>query len=181
MKQASRNEAVGPKPRWPRSSSQAIRPGARRANATPSSPAVTTERRLQLWLTPHGFERRAGEQCDGEEERQGDDRDLHRAGKYRVVGTISAFDTSSRRSKRSSTMVLGDMIVETTYSDYRDFGGLPGEDSAKARRPSGLRSDSDGGEIECRARPYRARPGAPIHAACRAGYVGETLPTAYGI
>jgi glyoxylase-like metal-dependent hydrolase (beta-lactamase superfamily II) len=45
-------------------------------------------------------------------------------GKQRVVGTISADHLVEKVESWIDNPVLGDMHVETTYSDYRDFGGF---------------------------------------------------------
>ena len=55
-KQASRNEAVGPQAALATQFLAGDKAwGQGGANPTPAPPAATTERQLQLWLTPHGF------------------------------------------------------------------------------------------------------------------------------
>ena len=45
-------------------------------------------------------------------------------GKHRIVGTISADHVVEKVESWIDNPVLGDMHVETSYSDYRDFGGF---------------------------------------------------------
>ena len=95
------------------------------SNVTPAAPAVTAERQLaDLADATRLSERCLGEQsnCQGREGHAGD-HSRHRANS-RVVGTISADHVVEKVESWIDNPVLGDMHVETSYSDYRDFGGF---------------------------------------------------------
>jgi glyoxylase-like metal-dependent hydrolase (beta-lactamase superfamily II) len=125
-KQASRNEAVGPQAALATQFLAGDKAwGQGGANPTPASPAATTERQLQLWLTPHGFLKGAlANKATAKKSGKATVVTFTALGKYRVVGTISADNLVEKVEARLDNAVLGDMIVETTYSDYRDFGGF---------------------------------------------------------
>jgi glyoxylase-like metal-dependent hydrolase (beta-lactamase superfamily II) len=94
-------------------------------NVNPASPAVTVERQLQIWLTPHGFLR--GALANKATAKKSGNHTLvtfTALGKYKVVGAISADNLVEKVEASIDNAVLGDMSVETTYSDYRDFGGF---------------------------------------------------------
>jgi len=125
-KQASRNETVNAQGA---SSIQFLAGdkvwGQAGANITTPAPAVITERQLQLWLTPHGFLKGAlANKATAKKSGKATLVTFTALGKYRVVGTISADNLVEKVEARLDNAVLGDMIVETTYSDYRDFGGF---------------------------------------------------------
>jgi glyoxylase-like metal-dependent hydrolase (beta-lactamase superfamily II) len=125
-KQASRNEAVGPQaPLATQFLAGDKAWGQGSANPTPASPAATTERQLQIWLTPHGFLKGAlVNKATVKRSGKATIVTFTALGKYRVVGTISADNLVEKVEARLDNAVLGDMIVESTYSDYRDFGGF---------------------------------------------------------
>jgi len=125
-KQASRNEAVGPQAALATQFLAGDKAwGQGGANATPASPAATTERQLQIWLTPHGFLKGAlANKATVKKSGKATIVTFTALGKYRVVGTISADNLVEKVEARLDNAVLGDMIVEATYSDYRDFGGF---------------------------------------------------------
>ena len=93
-------------------------------NATPASPTATAERQLQIRLTPHGFVK--GALANQATVKRGKTTlvTFTALGKYRVVGTISANNLVEKVESWFDNPVLGDMHVETTYSDYRDFEGF---------------------------------------------------------
>jgi glyoxylase-like metal-dependent hydrolase (beta-lactamase superfamily II) len=94
------------------------------ANVTSAQPAAATDRQLQIWLTPHGFLK--GAVANKATVKRGKVTTVTYTvlGKYRVVGTISADNLVEKVETWAYNPVLGDMHVETTYSDYRDFGGF---------------------------------------------------------
>jgi glyoxylase-like metal-dependent hydrolase (beta-lactamase superfamily II) len=95
------------------------------ANITPSAAAVTTERQLQILMTPHGFLKGAlANKATAKKSGKATLVTFIALGKYKVVGVISAENLVEKVETRLDNSVLGDMLVETTYSDYRDFGGL---------------------------------------------------------
>jgi metallo-beta-lactamase superfamily protein len=125
-KQASRNEAVNAQGA---STIQFLAGdkawGQAGANITTSAPAVITERQLQIWLTPHGFLKGAlANKATAKKSGKLTLVTFTAMGKYRVVGTISADNLVEKVETRLDNAVLGDMPVETTYSDYRDLGGF---------------------------------------------------------
>ena len=125
-KQASRNEAVGPQAALATQFLAGDKAwGQGGANPTPASPAATTERQLQIWLTPHGFLKGAlANKATVKRSGKATIVTFTALGKYRVVGTISADNLVEKVEARLDNAVLGDMIVEAAYSDYRDFGGF---------------------------------------------------------
>src|SRR6266540_624919 len=95
------------------------------ANVTTSATAVTTERQLQILMTPHGFLKGAlANKATAKKSGKATLVTFIALGKYKVVGVISAENLVEKVETRLDNAVLGDMLVETTYSDYRDFGGL---------------------------------------------------------
>jgi glyoxylase-like metal-dependent hydrolase (beta-lactamase superfamily II) len=94
-------------------------------NPAPAAPAATTERQLQLWLTPHGFLKGAlANKATVKRSGKATTVTFTALGKYRVVGTISADNVVEKVESWFDNAVLGDMHIETTYSGYRDFGGF---------------------------------------------------------
>jgi glyoxylase-like metal-dependent hydrolase (beta-lactamase superfamily II) len=95
------------------------------ANITTAAAAVTTERQLQILMTPHGFLKGAlANKATAKKSGKATLVTFTALGKYKVVGVISAENLVEKVETRLDNSVLGDMLVETTYSDYRDFGGL---------------------------------------------------------
>jgi glyoxylase-like metal-dependent hydrolase (beta-lactamase superfamily II) len=92
-------------------------------------PAAAEERQLQIWLTPHGFLRAAA--AGKAEVSQGTD-----GGKkvtvltfmdsngHKIVGDIDDQNMVTKVDSWLPNPVLGDMLVETTFTDYKDFGGV---------------------------------------------------------
>jgi len=95
------------------------------ANVTPAAPAAVIERQLQIWLTPHGFLKGAlANKATAKKSGKATLVTFTALGKYRVVGTISADNLVEKVESWLDNAVLGDMLVEATYSGYRDFGGF---------------------------------------------------------
>lgn len=102
-------------------------PGAA-AGAAPApqpQPAAVEERTMEIWSTPHGFLRAAAannaqsQPADG-----GSDVSFTVGGRYRVTGRINAESQVERVQTWIDNQVLGDTLVESTFSEYRDFGGV---------------------------------------------------------
>jgi glyoxylase-like metal-dependent hydrolase (beta-lactamase superfamily II) len=100
------------------------------APATPPSPppvaeAVVVERKLFVWSTPHGFVKAAAAN-KATSRRSGGATEVTFTvdGKYRVAGRLNAQNQVERVQTWIDNPVMGDMLVETTYSGYRDFGGV---------------------------------------------------------
>lgn len=102
------------------------------ANAQPGTtpvpapqPAAFAERTAEIWATPHGFLKAAlangtaTKLPDG-----GSEVSFILGGKYRYEGTINANDQVESVRTWIDNPVLGDTLVETRYSDYRDYGGV---------------------------------------------------------
>jgi glyoxylase-like metal-dependent hydrolase (beta-lactamase superfamily II) len=87
--------------------------------------AAAAERRLQIWLTPHGFIKAA----------QANNATVTRKGnlnvvsfttpdRFRVIGVIDAQNQVVRVETQIPNVVLGDMPVEVTYANYQTFGDV---------------------------------------------------------
>jgi len=99
-------------------------------NVTPA-PAALGDRLSQLWATPHGFLRAAaanvGNATATPETVNG--RKMTRVtftahGKHKVSGLINDQHLVEKVQSWQDNPVLGDMPVETTFTDYKDFSGV---------------------------------------------------------
>ena len=91
----------------------------------PQPAAVVIERRLALWATPHGFLKAAADPANKATTRRvggSTEVSLTIDGKYRMTGMINSTNEVASVRTWIPNPVMGDMVVETTYSDYRDFG-----------------------------------------------------------
>lgn len=88
-------------------------------------PAAADERQLQIWLTPQGFLKGA---LDGKatmkKAKGGTQVTFTALGKYKVVGTIDDRGMVTKVDTWLPNPVLGDMLVETLYTDYKEFGSV---------------------------------------------------------
>ena len=91
----------------------------------PQAEAVVIERRLALWSTPQGFVKAALANNATTRAAGGNTEVSFMVDKkYRMTGTINAAgDVLSVRTTVPNP-VFGDMAVDTTYSGYKDFGGV---------------------------------------------------------
>jgi hypothetical protein len=91
-------------------------------------PDTAPERALEIWLTPHGFLKAAAENHataqPGEDAGKKVTVLTFTTGKNKITGTIDGQNTVTGVKTWIPNPVLGDMPVETTYSDYKDFSGL---------------------------------------------------------
>lgn len=99
------------------------------AGAAPPPPAAAPgaqlERMLFLWTTPQGFVKAAmANNATTRNVRGGTEVSFTVGGRYRMTGTINAQGQVERVQTLIDHPVVGDMAVETTYSGYRDFGGV---------------------------------------------------------
>jgi len=98
------------------------------SNANPA-PATAELRQLDIWLSPHGFLKAAmaanptavsltlaGSKVTIVS--------FTALGKYRVNGTINAQNLVERVQTWVPNPVLGDMVYEHRYTEYKDFGGV---------------------------------------------------------
>jgi glyoxylase-like metal-dependent hydrolase (beta-lactamase superfamily II) len=102
-------------------------PGADGTQGPPQpQPAAAPERMIQIWTTPHGFVKAAASHAATVEEMDGGGSQVAFALEtgHRIEGTINANNEVESVRTWVDNPVLGDMLVETNYSDYRDFGGV---------------------------------------------------------
>jgi len=93
------------------------------------APAAAEQRQLEIWLTPHGFVKAGLAASNPTAFTRTEDGVLYtivsfNLGKYRINGTISRENLVERVQTWVPNPVLGDMIWETNYIDYKDFGGV---------------------------------------------------------
>jgi glyoxylase-like metal-dependent hydrolase (beta-lactamase superfamily II) len=97
------------------------------ASPQPAS-AAADERQLQIWLTPHGFLKAAAENNAmakaGKEAGKKVTVLTFNVGKNKVIGDVDAQGMVTKVETWIPNPVLGDMAVEITYSDYKNFGGV---------------------------------------------------------
>ena len=90
--------------------------------------AAADERQLQIWLTPHGFLKAAGQDQAtakaGKEAGKKVTVVTFLRGRNKVVGDIDNNNMVTKVETWIANPVLGDMPVEIRYSDYQDFGGV---------------------------------------------------------
>lgn len=88
-------------------------------------PGAAAERQMTIWLTPYGFVKAAMENHATMKKAKGGTQVTFTAmGKYKMVGTIDDAGMVTKVDTWMPNPVLGDMLIEATYSDYKDFGGL---------------------------------------------------------
>ena len=97
-------------------------------NATPA-PAAAEVRQLDIWLTPHGFLKAAMAGNATAISRMEAGRNVTivsftALGKYRVNGTINDENLVQLVRTWVPNPVFGDMLYETRYTNYKDFGGV---------------------------------------------------------
>jgi len=87
--------------------------------------ATSAERQLQILCTPHGFVKQAMvSNATAKKTKGGTEVTISAIGKYKVVGTIDGQGLVSKVETWLPNPVLGDMSVETTYTDYKDYSGV---------------------------------------------------------
>jgi glyoxylase-like metal-dependent hydrolase (beta-lactamase superfamily II) len=82
------------------------------------------ERQLQIWLTPNGFLKAAMENNATAKKGPMGTVISFKTGTFTVNGTIDSKNFVTRTETRVPNPVLGDMLVETVFSGYKDFGGV---------------------------------------------------------
>lgn len=97
-------------------------------NVVRAAPANAYERGLEIWLTPHGFLKAAAENHAtaqaGVEAGVKVTELSFTLGKNRIIGVIDARNLVIAVRTWIPNPVLGDMPVETTYTDYKDYKGM---------------------------------------------------------
>ena len=93
-------------------------------NAPQPAVAAAEERGLQIWLTPHGFIKGAMENNATAKNGKGGTEVSFMAGRSKVVGTINSQGMVTKVDTWLPNPVMGDMLISTMYSDYKDFNGV---------------------------------------------------------
>jgi hypothetical protein len=97
-------------------------------DVTQPAPAAVEERNLQIILTPHGFLKAALENhATAKSATEGNEKVTlltYMAGKYKIVGTLNSKSILTKIDTWMDNPVLGDMLVETKFLDYKDFNGV---------------------------------------------------------
>src|SRR5580765_6985922 len=91
------------------------------AGAAAPQPGAQLERMLALWSTPQGFVKAA---MANNATTRGREVSFTVGGKYKMTGTINAQGQVEKVQTWIDHPIVGDMLVETTYSGYKDFGGV---------------------------------------------------------
>jgi glyoxylase-like metal-dependent hydrolase (beta-lactamase superfamily II) len=89
-------------------------------------PAALSERLMEIWTTPHGFLKSAASNGATSQSSPGGGSEVTftMGGTQKYVGTISAQNVVEKVQTWIDNSVMGDTLVEVTYADYRDFGGV---------------------------------------------------------
>lgn len=88
-------------------------------------PSAIEERAAEIWASPQGFLKAA--QANNAKSESVDNAtkvSFSLGGKYRYVGILNVKHQLERVQTWIDNPVLGDTLVETHYSDYKDFGGI---------------------------------------------------------
>jgi glyoxylase-like metal-dependent hydrolase (beta-lactamase superfamily II) len=85
---------------------------------------AAAERQLQIWLTPHGFLKGAMENNATAKKVAAGTEITFQTGKFTVTGTIDSHNLVTKTETHLPNPVLGDMLVENTFSGYKDFNGV---------------------------------------------------------
>src|SRR5712671_2024000 len=89
------------------------------------APGNAVERMLMLWATPQGFVKAAmANNATTKKAKGGTEVSFMVGGKYRMTGIINAQNDVERVQTWIDQPIVGDMLVETVYSGYKDFGGV---------------------------------------------------------
>ncbi len=102
----------------------AAAPGAAPPPAAPA-PENAVERMLALWATPQGFVKAAmTNNATAKQAKGGTEVSFTVGGKYKMMGIINAQNQVESVQTWINQPIVGDMLVETLYSGYKDFGGV---------------------------------------------------------
>ena len=94
-------------------------------NAPQPAPGNLEERQLQIVMTPHGFVKQAMiGNATTKKSKGGTEVTIPAVGKLKVVGTIDGRGMVTKIDSWIANPVLGDMLVETDFSDYKDYSGV---------------------------------------------------------
>ena len=88
-------------------------------------PGTIAERTTEIWATPHGFLKAALANSPViQRSESSSEVSFTMNGNHRFSGTINARNEVERVQTWINNQVLGDMLVETTFTDYRDYNGI---------------------------------------------------------
>lgn len=80
---------------------------------------------MEVWSTPHGFIKAAlANNATSTPANGGSEVSFTVGGKYKYTGTINAQNQVEKVRTWIDNAILGDTLVETTFSGYRDFSGV---------------------------------------------------------
>jgi len=118
-------QVVGGNYAWNVAAPPANAPAGAAAPPAAPQPGAQLERMLALWATPQGFVKAAmANNATTRQTRGGTEVSFSVGGKYKMVGIINAQGQVEMVQTWIDHPIVGDMLVETTYSGYRDFGGV---------------------------------------------------------
>src|SRR5206468_12286052 len=104
-----------------------VPPAAGNAPAPPpqANPDSQLERMLALWATPQGFVKAAmNNKATTKNASGGTEVSFTVGGKDKMTGTINAKGQVEKVTTWIDHPIVGDMPVVTTYTGYKDFGGV---------------------------------------------------------
>ncbi len=88
-------------------------------------PKNVEERAMEIWVTPQGFLKAAeANHATSTPTSDGGSEVTFLAGKHKFVGKINARNEVQNIHTWIDNPILGDMLCEASFSDYRDFGGV---------------------------------------------------------
>lgn len=89
------------------------------------APESQVESMLALWATPHGLLKAAvANNATTRKVKDGTEVSFGIGGKYRVKARINKNNEVDKVRTWISQSIVGDLLIETEYSDYRAFGGV---------------------------------------------------------
>jgi glyoxylase-like metal-dependent hydrolase (beta-lactamase superfamily II) len=95
------------------------------APAAVAAPDAQLERMLAVWSTPQGFVKAAmANNASMRNARGGTEVSFTVGGKYKMTGIINAQGQVEKVQTWIDHPIVGDMLVETNYSGYKDFSGV---------------------------------------------------------
>jgi glyoxylase-like metal-dependent hydrolase (beta-lactamase superfamily II) len=101
------------------------------AGDSPPGPALTAvnDRLYQLWMTPHGFIKAAAKFNGTAETKTEGGKPVTTItiavpGQLKMTGLVNDKNLVEKVEAWTTSPVVGDVLIETAYADYKDFGGL---------------------------------------------------------
>ena len=130
------------------------------------APVALIERQLQLWITPHGVIKAA---MANNATVQGRAVIFAVPGRYTMKATLDGRGLVEKVEAVLSNPVVGDMALEVSYADYREFGGV--------KFPMRIRQAA-GGFPSVDLVVGDVKPNAPVEIAVPDSIRGATMPYA---